>query len=317
MADELDGERELTAWGVIGFVVLAILLGPVMSYTASSFAFAVEWQVLAGGAAASAFAGCVLAFAGALRGERPLDARQWMAAGVLMVPRVLEGMLGVGTARLGLHPTGWGVALLIAVAAPLWLGLLAAVEAVKIEVPRAVVAAGIAGIGAVLLVMPTDMYAISANQIPVLVVQLFVGMVTVFAWWFVRQRLVGAPVLPAAGLFLLMSAVMSGAASMMVERAAWQPVDWREAIVPVLMQAGLGAVTCWLWFYLLMRMRLTGFSMHPLAAWTAALVCELAMARFAVWKVDLAATIAVGAIAMGIRARIADEQMTVLGLREM
>jgi hypothetical protein len=317
MSAEINEGRAAALRITIGFAVLAMLLGPVVSYTSASFEAAVRWQVLAGGAVVSSIAGCALLIAGVLRGERVPNGWQGMALGVLLVPRVLNLMVGNEWLRRWLHETPSGVVLLIAVAAPLWLGLLAAVGAIRMEVTRVAVAAGIAGVGAVLLIMPTAMYAISVDQIPVLVVQLFIGMVTVFSWWLAQQRLAGAAVLPAAGLFLLMSAVVSGAASMMVERAAWQPVDWREAIVPVLVQAGLGAVTCWLWFYLLVRMRLTGFSMHPLAAWTAALVCELAMARFAVWRADLAAVIAVGAIAMGVRARIADEQMTVLGLREM
>jgi hypothetical protein len=315
MVDEFDGGRELTAWGVIGFVALAILLGPVTSYAAASFEAAMQWQTQAGGAVASAIAGCALLIAGLLHRERLLHAGRWLAVGALLVPRVLEEMLGAEPLRTWMHEIGWGAALLIAVGAPLWLGLLAVLRIVSVEVPRAVVAASIAGVGAVLLVVPTNAYAIAVDQVPMLVVRLLLGMATVFAWWFARQRLMGVAVLPVAGLFLLMSAGVSAVLSVMVERAAWQRVDWREAAVPVLMQAGLAAASYWLWFYLLVRMRFTGFVMHPLAAWTAALVAELVVVWSAAWRVDLAAAIAVGAIVVGVRARMADEQPTALGLR--
>jgi hypothetical protein len=301
---------------VIGFVALAIVLGPITSYAAASYAAAVEWQTLAGGAMASSIAGCVLLMVGVLRGERVTDRRQWMAICVLLVPRVLDAVLGAEPLRAWLHETGWGVALLIAVVAPLWLGLLAALRMVTLEVPHAAMAASIAGAGAVLLVIPTDAYAISVDQIAMLVVRLLLGVGTVLAWWFARRRLAGAAVLPVAGLFLLMSAGVSAVSSVMVERAAWQPVDWREAAVPVLMQAGLAAATYWIWFYLLVRMRLTAFSMHPLAVWVAGIVAELVGVRLMAWRVDLAAVIAVGAIVVGVRARMVDEQPTALGLGE-
>jgi hypothetical protein len=317
MDDEKDAGRGANGKAVIGFVALAIMLGPVASFVAVSFAPGVEWQALAGGAVAPAIAGGVLLMLSALRGERLPNAWQSLAVGVLLVPRVLNAVLGAGVLRLWLHETGWGVALLIAVAAPLWLGLLFALRMVSAEVPRAVIAASIAGVGAVLLVIPTDAYAIAANQIPMLLVRLLLGIATVFAWWFARERLVGAAVLSMAGLFLLLSAGVGAVSSVLVERAAWQPVEWREAAVPLLMQAGLAAASYWLWFYLLVRMRFTGFVMHPLAVWAATLVAELVVVRFAAWRIDLAATIAIGAIVVGVRARIADEQPTALGLRGM
>jgi hypothetical protein len=313
MGDEFDSGRELAARVVIGFVALVVLLGPVASYAATSFEAAVQWQVLAGGAVTSSIAGCVLLIAGLLRREGLPNAGQWLVIGALLVPRVLDSMLGSGAVRL-LHETGWGVVLLIAVAAPLWLGLLSALRMVSVEVPRVVVAASLAGVGAVLLVIPTDAYALAAGQVPMLVLRLLLGLATVFAWWFARQRLAGVAVLPAAGLFLLMSAGVSAISSVMVERVAWQSIDWRDAAGPVLVEAGVVAASFWLWFYLLTRMRLTGFSMHPLAVWTATLTTELAAARFAAWRIDLAAAIAIGAIAVGVRARMADEQPTALGL---
>jgi hypothetical protein len=316
MSADADEGCVTTRWGVIGFVALAILLGPVAAYVAAPFAAAVRWQGLVGGGVTSALAGCSLLMVGVVRRERMPHARQWLAVSVLLIPRGLDLLVGVERLRPWMYETRSGVMLLIAVAAPLWLGLLAAVGAVRMEVPRAAVAAGIAGVGAVLLVMPTDAYAISVDQIAMVVVRLLIGVITVFAWWFARQRLVSAVVMPVAGLFLLMSAGVSGVASMLTERGAWQAVDWRAAAGPVLVQAGLVGVTCWLWFYLLMRMRLTAFCMHPLAVWTAAIVGELAVVRFALWMVDAAVAIALGAIAIGLRARVAEEQPTVLGLRD-
>jgi hypothetical protein len=316
MEDKANARRGETGRVVIGFVALAILLGPVASYTVPAFEAAFRWQALAGGAVNCLIAGCGLLMTGLLRGQRLPDVRQWLAVGALLVPRVLDKMLGAGAFRLRLHETGWGVALLIAVAAPLWLGLLAALRMIAAEVPHAVIAACIAGVGAVLLVIPTDAYAMAGNQIPMLVLRLLLGMATVFAWWFARRRLVGVAVVPAAGLFLLMSAAVSALSSVLVERAGWQPVDWRDAVVPVLVQAGLAAASYWLSFTLLMRMQLTGFSMYPLAVWTATLVSELAAVRFAAWRIDVAAAITIGMIAVGLRARIADEQPTVLGLHK-
>ncbi len=70
---------------------------------------------------------------------------------------------------------------------------------------------------------------------------------------------------------------------------------------PLLVQAGLMAASYWLWFYLLVRMRLSGFCMHPLAAWVAGIGVGLVGARFGAWRLDVAAVIAVAAIVVGVQ----------------
>lgn len=309
-------ERGISVWLTIGFVALALLLGPVASYVADPFAAAVQWQVLAGGAVASGAAGGGLLVVEALRGRRLLDARRFAAVGLLALPLLLEQIFHAGLGhRVGFEGTRWGVVLLIAVAAPLWLGLLSALQMIAGEVPRVVVGASIAGVGAVLLVIPTDAYAVVWGQVPMLAVRLLMGILTVYAWWFARERLSVSDVLPAAGALLLMNGLVSAGSSLLVERAGWQPVYWREAAGLLLVQAGLMAASYWLWIYLLVRMRLSGFCMHPLAAWVAGLGVGLVGARFGAWRLDVAAVIAVAAVGVGVKARNLDERATVLGLR--
>ncbi len=191
MENEAAEERGISVWLTIGFVALALLLGPVASYVADPFAAAVQWQVLAGGAVASAIAGCGLLVAGAaawwaLTG-RAADSQRWvlLAAAVAFGTDVRAGL----ERRVGLQGTGWGVVLLIAVAAPLWLGLLSALRMIAGEVPRVVVGGGhcwgwscAAGDsdGRV-----CDCFGAGADVGGAD----FVGMLTVYAWWFARERL--------------------------------------------------------------------------------------------------------------------------------
>ncbi|MDP9051457.1 MAG: hypothetical protein M3O31_12190 [Acidobacteriota bacterium] len=306
--------RQLSRKVVLAFVALALMFGPATTLASPAFESAMHWQVLTGVALSSSLAGSLLLVASFLRRERLPNLRQCEAVILLLAPRLLVLALASHGPRPWLHETGWGVAFLLSLAAPLWLGLLSALRIVSIEVPRTLVAASIAAIGAVLLWIPTGAYALKENQVPMLLVHFFVNVAGVFTWWFARQRLGGAAVLPTAGLFLLLSAGVSGVSAVVSERGAWQPVDWRDAALPILFQVLLAAGSYWLWFYLLVRMPLTGFSLHPLAIWIASTLVGLFFVFFMTLRLDLAVAIAVGAVVVALRAQVADEQPTALGL---
>jgi hypothetical protein len=260
-------------------------------------------------------AGLVLLLAG-VRRRSGLGATPWLVLLLLLVPQWLELLLTPPYLRAipGLHATGWGVGYLLSLAAPLWLALLAALEWVKFEVPRAVVGAGIAGIGAAYLVIPVEATSVAADQVLVLVLQVVLNIAVVFTWAYAVPRLAGVGTLALAGAFLLLSALGDAGFSLLFERSAWQPVDWRSAALPLLIEAVVVAASCWLWFWLLQRMALVAFSMHPLAAWTAAMLPGFAFAGFTQWRIDAALAMAVGAIVVGLRARVAKEQPVALGL---
>ncbi len=135
-------------------------------------------------------AGAVLLLVGVARRRRMLDARQWLVLLVLLFPQWLASPLTAPALRSfpWLHETGWGVAFLLTLAAPLWLALLSALQVVSVQVPRAVVGATIAGIAAVCLVVPTEAYAVAPKQMPVLVLQLVLTILTVFTWTYAAPR---------------------------------------------------------------------------------------------------------------------------------
>ena len=297
----------------IAFAALALASGPVMMLLSPAFSGAVRWQVVAGDAVASLIGSGVLLLAARLRGELLWSGRRWAAMLVLIAPRLatsaVEELL-----RPRLHDTGGGVEFLIALAASLWLGLLASAGLIRCEVPRAAMGGGIAGVGAALLLVPASSYALAANQIPMLVVHLLIGIGVVYTWWFARERLAGAPVLACAGAYLLINGAVSAVLSLVGERSGWRTVEWREALIPVLLKAMVLAASFSLWMYLLTRMRLAAFSLHPLAAWAAGICVGLPMVFLASWRADAAAAIAIVALVIGLRARVEDEQPTALGL---
>ena len=102
----------------------------------------------------------------------------------LLVPQWLLSLLAPPFVRSlpWLHQTGWGVAFLLSLAAPLWLALLSALQLAEVEVPRKLAGAAIAGIAAVCLVIPTDAFRVAANQAPVLALQILLSIIVVFTW---------------------------------------------------------------------------------------------------------------------------------------
>jgi len=301
---------------VLAFIALALLRGIVLTYTSQPLYFAMHWQMLADGALSALFGGIFLLLASVARREHHLSAPQWLVLFVLLVPQWLAILLGPPYVQFipWLHQTRSGMTFLLLMAAPLWLGLLSALRLVSVEVPRSVVAAGIAGIGTVCLVVPVEAYTVRSNQIPVLLMHLLLNIVIVFTWAYACPRLASAGTLAIAGSYLLLSAIGGAAFSFLLERHAWQPIDWHEVIVPLLIQTAVTAGSLWLWFWLLERMMLPAFTMYLLAAWAASLIRDIAYGSFLLWRVDAALVIAVAAITVALRARVSDEQPVVLGL---
>lgn len=300
----------------LGFVALALLAGPVRTFTTNAFATAMSLQTLAGGALSGLVAGIVLLLISVARRERMPDRSQGSALLVLLLPQWLAVPLTAPFVNSipGLHEVRWGVLLTLALAAPLWLGLLSSMEWISVEVPRAAIGASIAGIGAVYLVIPADSYHLEWNQAPVLAIQLLLSIAIVWSWAYAAPRLAGAGTSIVAGSFLLLSTLGDAGLSLLYERSAWQPVDWTGVPVPLLMEAGVVACSCWLWFWLLQRMTLAGFSMRALAAWVAGLIPAFVMFGFLEWREDAALAIALAALAVALRARVAEELPTALGL---
>ena len=301
---------------LVGFAALAVLAGPVRGATASWIEYPLHFQQFAAAALTGSLAGAVLLTLGLMRGEAMLGRRQWLGLGMLLVPQWLGTPLSVPLIRTipWLHETPWGVPFLLALAAPLWLGLLAALEWVTIDVPRAVVGAGIAGIGAALLLVPVYAYRVTPSMAPVLAAHVALGILAVFSWAFAASRLVGVGKLVVAGTFLLLSATGQAAFSLLLERPHWQAVEWHDVWAPLLVAAAVLGSFWWLWFWLLEHMPLGAFCMNALAAWTAALLPGFAMFGFLSLRGDAALAIALGAVVVALHARPADEQPLALGL---
>jgi hypothetical protein len=301
----------------VAFAALAVLAGPVNGYAAGAILVATQWQVFAGLALASLLAGGGLVGFAAARKQRMPGARQWAALLLLVVPQWCSvPFSSLANPVPWLHGIGWGTALLLSLAAPLWLGLIAACDLMQVEVPRSVVAAAIVGIGAVCLVVPTDAYRVGLNQVPMVVLQSLLGIATVVSWVIARPWLEGWSVAWVAGGYLLLSGLGDVVFALVYERSAWQPLVGRSLVVPLLCDAAVLGAVWWLWFWLLQRMTLAAFGMRALAAWTAALVPGIAMQGFLEWRLDAALAIAVAAIAVALRARVGDEQPMALGLGE-
>jgi hypothetical protein len=300
----------------VGFAALAVLSGPIRAYTYSSFDFGGRWQTPPVYSLRAALAGVVLLVLGVARRERMLAGRQWVALVVLLLPQWLTVPLSPPYGRTipGLHETRWGVALLLNLAAPLWLGLLAALEVIPVEVPRAVIGAGIAGIGAVCLMIPVDAYRVEPNQTPVLTMQLLLNILVVFTWAYARPRLVGAGTLAVAGSFLLLSATGNIGVGLLFRQDAWLPVGWREIAAPLVVEGAVSACLWCLWFWLLQRMPLAAFSMGTLAMWTATMLPGFALFGFLQWRMDAALLISLAAIVVALRARAEEEQPVALGI---
>lgn len=301
---------------IIAFIALAVLAGPVTGFVSSSAGFGAQWLGPVRMAVGSGLAGLALLALAIVRRERLPRGTGLLALLVLFVPQWAAGLLSPPAIRASsaLHETPWGVAFLVSLAAPLWLGLLSALQWVRDEMPRAVAGASIAGIGAVCLVIPTSAYAIALDQIPVAALHVLLGLLTVFSWSYARPRLLGTGTAAVAGCFLLLVALGGVVTLPLVVGELPSPLDWRAAVAPLLLMTLVNAASWWLWFWLLERMTLAAFGMHALAAWVAAMLPGLLLFGFLSWRNDAALAISVAAIAIALRARIAEEQPLALGL---
>jgi hypothetical protein len=276
------------------FAGLAALAGPVTGFLSQPFADATNRQPFAGEAACSAAAGVALLAIATARGCRRLNRQQCSALLVLLLPL----WCSVPIARMAestpwLRGIGLGALLLLSVAAPLWLGLLAALDVIQQDIPRAAPGAAIAGLFAVCLVAPQESYSVAWNQAGMLLVQALLSIAVVYSWTFAAGRLAGSSVLMTAGSYLILVALGDAVFSLLLERAGWL-----------------------LWFWLLGRMALAAFAMQALAAWLAGMFCQISVPGLRNLRADAAMAIAACAIFVALRARAADEQPTALGLGE-
>jgi hypothetical protein len=308
----MDDRRGATrpVWIYVGFVALAVLAGPVRSFVDEAFGLAWLSPAESGYAVAALAGGVGLVTVALLRRERMPVGADWIALAGLVAPQLLADAIGRATG----HDTPWGVRLLLGIAAPVWLGLLSALELVRVATPRAAVGAGIAGVGAVCLVMPTDAYRVEPQQAWALVLHLLMALLTVVAWGYAQRRLAAAGVLMCAGCYLFISGIVEGGFAFSSGQGSWRIDDWRSAGLSVLVGGVMVAGLWWLWFWLLRRMTLAAFCMGALAAWVASLLPALAMGGVRQWRVDLAVVIAVAATVIGVRARVQEEQPMALGL---
>ena len=299
----------------LAFLSLAVFAGPLTGYVSGTVLPAIGLGAFTAVALSSAVAGTVLIALSVSHRQRILGARQWLALLLLLIPQWCSVALSpLITPLPGLHGVRWGTSLLLSLAAPLWLALLSALELVRIEVPRSIVGAAIAGIGAVCLVVPVDAYSVTWNQIPMLVLQTLLGIAAVATWVFARGRLNDAPPECAAGCYLLLSAMGNAAFALLFERGSWQPLDWRQLIAPLALQAVVVACSWVLWFWLLQCVTLGAFGMRALAAWLAAVIPGVAVFGFLQWRLDAAIVIGLIAVTISLRARVVEEQPVALGL---
>jgi hypothetical protein len=312
-AGERDGHPGWTVYAA--FAALAMLAGPVGGYLSETMLVATNAQVFAGTALGSLLGGTLLLGYAFLQKEPRLGAKQWTILLLLLAPQWCALPIGMLAGSVPwLHGIGDGAVFLLSLAAPLWLGLVAATDWLQIEVPVGTVAAAIAGMGAVLLVIPASTYALRWVQAPMVLIQIVLGIATVITWAIARRSLDGLPIAGTAGGYLLLSGLGNACFAWLYERGSWQPLDWRGLIVPLLCEASLLVVVWCLWFWLLQQITLGAFGMRALAAWAATAVPAFATAGLLQWRVDAAFGIAVVAIAIALRARLADEQPTALGL---
>jgi hypothetical protein len=302
-------------WIYVAFVAWAILSGAVTGYVSGPFVYAVNLQVFAGQALCDATAAVVLFAVGKTQRQKMLDAGQWKAVLLLLIPQWCSVPIGLlNGAHRWLRGVGWGAGLLLMVAAPLWLGLLSALGLTQAKVPRAVAGAAIAGVFAVCLVVPVQAYSVAWSQAAILTIRILLNLAVVASWGYAAPRLISAGGCIAASGYLILGAAGDGVFALLFRRTAWQPLDWGTAWEPLLLNTALTASAWLLWFWLLRRMTLAAFSMQSLAAWAPALMLGLFNLGWANWRMAAALAIAVGAIVIALRARVADEQPVALGL---
>jgi hypothetical protein len=299
----------------LAFIALAILSGPVDQTISSRFLLSSGLPTFHSLAIAGAVAGFVLLLIAAVS-RQPLPNRaHWTALLTLLAPQWLSVPFGRNAPPLPwLHGIGWGTALLLSLAAPLWLGLVSAANVVRVEVPRSVIAAAILAIGAMCLVIPVDAISLTWLQAPVLVIDALLGIAVAISWVVARPRLSNCQVTSAAGAYLLLSAVGYALFACMYERGSWHGSSWHMPPLPMLAEVVTLVVSWRIWFWLLENTTLGAFSMRTLATCTASLLPGFATFGFQQWRMNAAIVISCLALAVALRSSPAEEQLLSLGL---
>jgi len=299
----------------LAFVVLAVLAGPVDQSVSTWFFSASPLPSFYSLAVASAAAGLALGLIAAVRRDRMPSWSEWAALVVLIAPQLCLVPFGP-TAVLPswLHGIGWGTALLLSLAAPLWLALLSAANIMQIEIPRATIAAAIVGIGAVFLTLPVDATTVHWLQLPALLLNLLLGIAVAASWAFARPRLRECEVASAAAAYLGLSAAGYLIFAFVYEPGSWRSTGWHMAPSALLAELATLVVSWCLWFWLLKNLTLGAFSMRMLANCAATLLPGFAFFGIAQWRMDAAFVISCIAIAVALRSTPAGEQPLSLGL---
>lgn len=297
--------------------LLALLLGPGAAMIVPSAGEALASHTLATEALASLAASAALYLTLGLLGRRSREAPEFNSSApgprwtkharralwLLLLPQALQRVAASQLLpQLPRSPISPGDAAALALAAPLWLALLAGLQRTRAEVPRATVAAAIFGLGALLLILPTDQFVLKIAQLPMFLLALSLAVVTVFAWSYAAEHL--RPICPAsiAARFLLIRGVLDGLLSLVIERTSFHEVVWKDALEPMLLYGLLAGASIPLWFVLLRRLPLSSFALHPLAIWTGSVIAGIAVFGPDNWRMDAAALLGLGALMLGVPA---------------
>jgi len=300
----------------LAFIALALIAGPVDQSVSSSFLVGSPLPAFHSLAIAAGAAAIVLAMAAAIRRQRFPKGTEWTALLPLILPQWCLVPIGPNTASLPLLHLGWGTALLLSLAAPIWLGLLSATGPLELEVPRTTVAAAIIGIGAICLSLPLDVTAVGWRQLPALLLNVLLGIAIVASWCYARPRLSACPVLSAAAAYLALSCVGYLAFAGAYERGVSHAPGWNLSWATLIPEVVTLAVSWALWFWLLKHLSLAAFSMRMLANCAATLLPGFLFFGLAQWRIDAAFVIACVAVAIALRATPAREQPVLLGLAD-
>ncbi len=299
----------------LAFLALVLLEG--WPERGSSLAAAMQGQTFAAQAISSLLAASLLLCLSLLRRNGPPNRQQGMAI-VLLVSVPMVTTLLVASSDLQrpawFAPSPWGLRLLAALAAPLWLALLSALQMSKAVVPRVLSGATIAALAGACLLLPGPSITLrSAREISATVLTVLVAILTVWTWSYASQALVRLSPIVAAAAACFVAGLTSTLLSLLLERPQWQHVNPREVLLPLCINVVLFTVpTTVLWYWLLRAMPLPAFSMQAIAAWFLPGLSGFFFFGFRAWRVDAAILLGVGGLIVGLRAGPYDDELTSL-----
>lgn len=300
----------------LAFITLAVLAGPVDESVSSTYLTASPLPKFHSLGIAALAAAAVLAAFAAIRRQRIPTRSEGAALLILLAPQWCLVAFGPNTTSFAPLHLGWGTALLLSLAAPLWLGLLSATNLIAVEVPRSIIAAAIVSIGAVCLPLPVDATGITWSQVPAVLLNVLFRIAIVASWAAARVRLTNCPVVSAAAAYLAASALGYLAFAAIYERDAGHAMDWHVPVAALVPQVASVIVSWCLWFWLLKHLTLGAFSMRLLANCAATLLPGFAFFGIGQWRMDTAFVILCIAVAVALRATPAEEQPVLLGLAD-